>query len=261
MSLHKRRALLRQTTFIAAVILVAGVVYQTSIAPTPAPPHEAINQVLASTDLAGDALEERRASLAIEYFIKDRKRPPSSLDALVPHYLAKVPRSAESGEPLSFVIQGNAALVGQAAQAALKAAQDSARQTPSASAVRDEPFKYPASNRRDPFEPYEISSAEPEDDGDRPPLERYELSELKLTAIVAAGDLSSATVEDAKGRGFIVRKGSRIGRNKGEITEILTDRLTVVEIVTDSTGRQKTNSVTFTLRTKEQEEALQRSRR
>jgi type IV pilus assembly protein PilP len=128
-------------------------------------------------------------------------------------------------------------------------------------ASEGESFKYDAANRRDPFAPYDAAPSQTNEDSDLPPLERYSLSELKLTAIIAAGDLSSATVEDAKGRGFIVRKGSKIGRNRGEVTEILSDRMTVVETVTDSAGRSKTTSVVFKLRTKEQEELLQRSRR
>jgi type IV pilus assembly protein PilP len=265
MSLHKRRALISQITFSALVLLAAGVTYQIFIAPSAPLPREAIDQQLATTDLVGDALEERRASLAIEHFIKDRKRPPTSLDALVPHYLAKVPRSDSSGEPLPFVIQGATALVGSAALAAPKADDAATHQTPPAPTFRDAPltynFNYDPANRRDPFAPYEVAPAQTDEDSDRPPLERYALSDLKLTAIVAAGDLSSATVEDAKGRGYIVRKGSTIGINRGEVTEILSDRLTVVETVKDSAGRSKTNSIVFKLRTKEQEQLLQRGRR
>ncbi len=261
MSLHTRRAIIRQITFIAAVLLLAGAAYQIFIAPTTTSPREVIDQQLANSGLVGDALEERRASLAIEHFIKDRNRPPSSLDALVPHYLARIPRSAQSGEPLPFVIHGATALVGNAAQAVLKTGAASSPQTPPTSVPQEEPFRYDAANRRDPFAPYDVAPAKTDEDSDRPPLERYALSDLKLTAIVAAGDLSSATVEDAKGRGYIVRKGSTIGVNRGEVTEILSDRMTVVETITDSAGRSKTNSVVFKLRTKEQEELLQRGRR
>lgn len=261
MSLHTRRAIIRQISFIVTISLAAGVTYLIFIAPTTPSPREVIDQQLAHTELVGDALEEHRASLAIEHFIKDRNRPPSSLDALVPHYVARIPRSAASGEPLPFVIQGTTALVGSAAQAVLNTGDVSAPQTAATSAPKEEPFRYDAANRRDPFAPYEVAPATKDEDNDRPPIERYALSDLKLTAVVAAGDRSSATVEDAKGRGYIVRKGSTIGINRGEVTEILSDRMTVVETVTDSAGRSKTNSVVFTLRTKEQEELLQRGRR
>jgi Tfp pilus assembly protein PilP len=263
MSRPRRRLVTQQIALLLTALIAGGALYLTLIAPTKPSPRELIDAQLAQANVAGEALEERRTSLAIEYFVKDRNRPPSSLEALVPHYLAEVPRSTESGEPLPYiVVQGTTALVGKAAANALAAQEAIARQTPSPSSpFHAEQFAYNAQGRRDPFKPYDYAPKQEDRQDGPPPLESYELSQLKLTAIVAAGELSSATVEDATGRGFIVRKGTIIGVNRGEVSEILSDKITVMETVTDSAGRSKTNSVVLKLRTKQQEEALQRGRR
>jgi type IV pilus assembly protein PilP len=110
------------------------------------------------------------------------------------------------------------------------------------------PSPYSGAGVRDPFQPF-TAPTRAEIDETRPPLERYELSELRLTAVVGAGtEIASASLEDTSGKGFIVKKGTRVGRHEGEVTEILSDRITVVEQVPDRGGRTRSNTVEFTLR-------------
>jgi Tfp pilus assembly protein PilP len=261
MPLPRRKLLIQQAVILVLACLAGTGVYLLAIAPATPSPRENIDAQLAIENLTGDALVARRAHLAVEHFVKDRNRPPSSLQALVPHYVAEVPRSTESGEPLPYFVKGTSPLLGKAATDALAAEEAAARQATHASSFDEKDITYEAGGRRDPFQPYDFAPKESDEGDGRPALERYELSQLKLTAIIAAGELSSATVEDASGRGFIVRNGTTIGVNRGSVTEILADKITVVETTTDSAGRSKTNTVTMRLRTKEQEELLQRGRR
>jgi Tfp pilus assembly protein PilP len=54
----------------------------------------------------------------------------------------------------------------------------------------------------------------------RTELQKLALSQLTLTAIVQAEGMAWAMVRDPKGRGFVVKKGTRIGTNGGVVDRI-----------------------------------------
>lgn len=72
-------------------------------------------------------------------------------------------------------------------------------------------------------------------------LEKIELGQLKLTGVIKISsdnkDIYVAMIEEATGRGYIVKKGTPIGRNWGKITEILKDRIIIGEEVEDFLGK------------------------
>jgi type IV pilus assembly protein PilP len=61
------------------------------------------------------------------------------------------------------------------------------------------------------------------------PLEKVDLSQLKLVATVRSHNGNAALVEDASGKGFIVKKGTYIGINSGSVVQIAKDRIVVEE--------------------------------
>ena len=71
--------------------------------------------------------------------------------------------------------------------------------------------------------------------GELTPLQRYDLTELKLVAIIVAGDNSKAMVEDSKGDGYIISKGTLIGDKYGEFEEIKSNEVVVIEKEVDPT--------------------------
>jgi type IV pilus assembly protein PilP len=116
-------------------------------------------------------------------------------------------------------------------------------------------FVYDASGKRDPFQPFDFSPKDTQRDN-LSPLERYEIGQLKLTAVLDGFEEPTAIVENAAGRGFTVRRGTKIGPNGGAITEILKDKLVIVETITDYTGVSKTQTIEMAIRTKDQKEQL-----
>ena len=56
-------------------------------------------------------------------------------------------------------------------------------------------------------------------------------------------------VEDATGRGYTVRIGTKIGNNGGKIVSIEEDRINVVETTVDFTGEVHKNPVVMNLQT------------
>jgi type IV pilus assembly protein PilP len=68
------------------------------------------------------------------------------------------------------------------------------------------------------------------------PLERIELSQLSLRAIVRSAQGNKALVEESSGKGYIITKGTFIGVNQGTVIDIQKDRVIVEEEVEDIQG-------------------------
>lgn len=103
---------------------------------------------------------------------------------------------------------------------------------------------YNAEGLVDPFEPLfreepEVSEEEEsaEEEGEAPekpkrrltPLERLELSQLKLVGIIRTPSGDRALVEEASGKGYIITRGTYIGIHSGQVVEIQEDGIIVEE--------------------------------
>jgi type IV pilus assembly protein PilP len=71
----------------------------------------------------------------------------------------------------------------------------------------------------------------------RTPLEKLDLAQLKLTAIVSAGNERRALVEEVSGKGYVVEVGTRIGLERGKIIEIAPDRIIIEHEDEDDFGK------------------------
>jgi len=69
------------------------------------------------------------------------------------------------------------------------------------------------------------------------PLEKIELDQLELKAIIIAPSGNKALVEESTGKGYIIRKGTYIGRNDGKVLKILKDKVVVEEMTENSEGK------------------------
>ena len=116
-------------------------------------------------------------------------------------------------------------------------------------------YIYDPTGKPDPFKPFirEVKRSKEEADKTLQPLQRYELSQLKLVAIIWNIDNPRALVEDNAGKGYIISKGSFIGNNQGKVTDILKDEVVVAEESTDIFGETKTRAIRIKLHTGEEE--------
>jgi len=62
----------------------------------------------------------------------------------------------------------------------------------------------------------------------RTELQKLSLSQLTLTAIVQAEGMAWAMVRDPKGRGFVLKKGTRIGTNGGVVDRVARNEKKVI---------------------------------
>lgn len=79
-------------------------------------------------------------------------------------------------------------------------------------------------------------------------LEGFDLSTLRLVAIYRKGEDRVAMIEDATGKGYIVRRGNYMGKNNGRIEKIDADTVHLVEQVINPAGELVDNQVTLTLK-------------
>lgn len=115
---------------------------------------------------------------------------------------------------------------------------------------KEEPeFSYNPVGKPDPFKPFiqltpvrEIPRTAP-----LTPLQKYDISQLKLVAIISTPEENVALVEDATGKGYFVKKGTLIGKNEGKVTRILRDRIIIEETYLDVFGKVKKNEVNMLL--------------
>ncbi len=80
------------------------------------------------------------------------------------------------------------------------------------------------------------------------PLEKVDLSQLRLTGVILAKTGNRALVREASGKGYVVKVGTPIGINSGRIVQILKDRIIVEEEVEDLLGKVTVKKRTMTLR-------------
>ena len=78
----------------------------------------------------------------------------------------------------------------------------------------------------------------------RTPLEKIDLSQLKLVGIILASSGNRALVEEASGKGYVIKKGTYMGTNAGKVVKIEKDKVIVAEEYEDYLGK-------VTLRNKE----------
>lgn len=78
----------------------------------------------------------------------------------------------------------------------------------------------------------------------RTPLEKIDISQLKLVGIIVAASGNKALVEESNGKGYVIRKGTYIGTNAGKVVQIQSDKVIVAEEYEDVLGN-------VTLRNKE----------
>lgn len=88
----------------------------------------------------------------------------------------------------------------------------------------------------DPVKPVQTEKVKREKREPMTPLERVDLSQLKLTAIIRTPSGFKAMVEESTGKGYIVGMGTYMGIHSGKVVNILKDRVVVEEEVEDALG-------------------------
>jgi type IV pilus assembly protein PilP len=127
-----------------------------------------------------------------------------------------------------------------------------------AAEVRVEPppataYTYNPQGKPNPFQPLVVEkaatppskkkveeAAKKEKEKPGTPLERLDLTALKLVAVVWNIPHPRAMVEDSSGKGYILSLGTRVGKNQGQVTKITSAGVVITEKVEAADGKLRT---------------------
>jgi type IV pilus assembly protein PilP len=110
---------------------------------------------------------------------------------------------------------------------------------------------YDPSGRRDPFLPMFQSGQQVELDSSLPPLQRVGLTELSLIGVLWGNYGYTAMVQTPDGKGYSIRRGTRIGPNNGVVSSITERGFIVQERFTDVYGNKQEREYVKLLHPKE----------
>jgi len=109
-------------------------------------------------------------------------------------------------------------------------------------------YSYNPAGKPDPFKPFiQLTPVKRVSGGPLTPLQKFDVSQLKLVAIISTPEGNMALVEDATGKGYFLKKGTLVGKNDGKVTKILKDKVIIEEVYQDVLGRTKTNEISLSL--------------
>jgi type IV pilus assembly protein PilP len=138
---------------------------------------------------------------------------------------------------------------------------NNAGQIEGSSLIEEKAEYYDAKGKIDPFLPLiqeKIEQPQPAAD-DSPqriltPLEKIELGQIRLVAVIIMEKKRIAMVEEATGKGYEITIGTFIGRNQGKVTEIKDSSIVVTELVKDFKGKLKEQTQEIKLHKNDDEE-------
>ena len=111
-------------------------------------------------------------------------------------------------------------------------------------------YFYDPRGKRDPFRSFRFAAEETDEEQKRDfgPLGDFELAQLELSAVIWEANNPRALILDPGGRSYIVREGSAIGKNNGQVIHIGDNLVLVKETYENFAGEQTTKDVELRIR-------------
>lgn len=139
---------------------------------------------------------------------------------------------------------------GAALNPAMPAGSPASLPTARPESVADD-YSYDPKSRRDPFQSMVLMVKIGKAHSEMPPLQRFEISDMKLLGIIWGGYGYYGLIQTPDGKGYTVKEGMLLGANNGTIKSISEKRILVSEPTMEVTGKRSTREVEIFLRTKE----------
>lgn len=119
-------------------------------------------------------------------------------------------------------------------------AVDPAAATPTPAATPEEAadeYNYNPIGKRDPFRSFLADELAPDTRKVVTPLQRFDLDQLKIIGIIWGISSPRAMVTTPEGKGYVVQKGTLIGKNWGKVSRITQDEVIISEEYRDFEGK------------------------
>ncbi len=126
-------------------------------------------------------------------------------------------------------------------------AEDSPSASVSGSASSATDYVYDPAGKRDPFQSLLEIRKPVVPDEPQTPLQKFDLDQLRLVGTIVGMKEPRAMVSAPDGKSYIVKIGTKIGKNNGVVVKILNDRIEIKESFYDFTGEVRTGIQTIQL--------------
>jgi type IV pilus assembly protein PilP len=111
----------------------------------------------------------------------------------------------------------------------------------------EDTYRYDPTGKPDPFRSFVKVFLTRQQESPATPLERFDLSQLRLTAVIWGTDKPRALINDPSGKGYIIGVGSPIGKNNGRVVGINDNLVLVKETYVDFRGQASTKDIEMRL--------------
>ncbi|MBY0399956.1 pilus assembly protein PilP [Myxococcota bacterium] len=110
-------------------------------------------------------------------------------------------------------------------------------------------YFYDPTGKRDPFRSFQFDDENKQNEAKTfGPLSDFEVGQLELSAVIWDHNNPRALILDPGGRSYIVREGSQIGKNDGEVVHIDDNLVLVKETYVNFAGERTTKDVELRIR-------------
>lgn len=147
--------------------------------------------------------------------------------------------------PVAAPVPGSGAAAAPAPAAGAAAAPDVVAPAPGGLLVPSSEFRYDPLGRRDPFKSLLQLEKKQRDITTLPPIQQFDLETVKVVGVVVdpvSG--AQAMIRAPNGQTFVVRVGTIVGKNEGEVVEITLKGIRILEKFLDFMNRE-TRKETF----------------
>ena len=124
-------------------------------------------------------------------------------------------------------------------------------------------YVYDSTGKPDPFRPFILEASRPKEAAKKPlhPLQQYDLSQLNLVGIIWQVQDPRAILQDSTGKGYIVTKGTLVGKNDGIVSEISESEVVVTEKYTNALGETNIKNISIALHGEESKKGEERKKK
>lgn len=120
--------------------------------------------------------------------------------------------------------------------------------------VPEEKYVFTTEGKRDPFKSFikkkKVKMGKP--GVALTPLQKFDVTQLKLIGIISGVDENKAMIADPTGKGYILTKGTLIGKNFGRVKNISKNEVVIIEDIEDFLGNIITKEIPLILDTGEE---------
>jgi len=117
--------------------------------------------------------------------------------------------------------------------------------------ARDDGFEYSREGRPDPFAPFisekKLQAEKNKEHEGLSGLQRLEVGQLSLVAVILTGKTGVAMVQDSMGTGYVLRKGMRVGRD-GFVDTIVPNAVIIKQKYKTISGQSRYRTVEMVLK-------------